>query len=401
MKIFAKLSLLTFTLIASSASAALDPYNLPTEVPTELQEQLAWGLINRNIPIIEQALDAGAQVETVFDAIADAPFFPESGCYYPAGWISPFRALTYKSKGVFEAGKNISAMCAEMDEFSRCAEFLIKKGMSIDTRIFQFDMWGDELSFRKAYMHNAEHCRFGKNLPEEVVNYGKDMILRIQEAIKAYQPKSSSEIKQEAYDAQQVRLLAIKNLPVAPADLQEKLLWGLLNLDPKVTEEALIAGATIGDEYYAVDECYSHNKSGTPYAFVLFTLCENNVLSEFAQRVKKDEPIALVYLAQFARTVRMAHGVVALLIKHGFSVDIDMGWPFGTIRRMLNPETQRNAPHHDDEPEYMQEYKSYITLLFEHLHILIDKYQPAIQQSLSTDDSEMPLIIDAEEDSRP
>lgn len=372
MKIFSTL-FLTLTLIASSASAALDPYNLPTEVPTELQEKLAWGLINRNIPVIEQALDAGADAERVFGAITDQPF-PEYA------YASPYYAVTYKSKGIFEAGKSTAAMFAEIDEFSRCAEFLIKKGVCIDPLVFQLDMFSDALTFRKAYMRDPEHGKLGNNLPEEVEAYGKKMVLRIQETIKAYQEKNPYQNAEDfieyraALDADKAKLLAIKQLPVAPADLQEQLVWGILNLDIKVTEQALNAGANL--------DAYPSAEPTRPYGLLFFAFEQadkenENSFDNLSRRASNNEPISLDEIVRVAHTIHTTHDMFALLIKHGVSVDEDLGMYVGRVRYLFVPE--RILTPDDEEPAYIKESCAYLKIIAQSLHALIEKYQPDTQ----------------------
>lgn len=62
---------LSITLIASSANAALDTYNLPNEVPTELQDKLAWGLFNLDADVAAEALDAGASPKVEFSQTSE------------------------------------------------------------------------------------------------------------------------------------------------------------------------------------------------------------------------------------------------------------------------------------------------------------------------------------------
>jgi len=70
MNILSKL-LLTLTLIAGSAEAVFDLNNPPAEIPTELQDRLAWGLFNLDADVVAEALGAGASSKVEFSQTSE------------------------------------------------------------------------------------------------------------------------------------------------------------------------------------------------------------------------------------------------------------------------------------------------------------------------------------------
>lgn len=366
MKLFQQL-LLTLTLIATSANAALDPYNLPTEVPTDLQEKLAWGLIKRDLQVIDEALTAGADAYTAADVIANKPF-PDSETK-----VSPYQAITYKSKDIFKADNNPADMLAEMDDFSRCAEFLIKKGIDVDAGAFQTDFWGDELTFRNAYMRDVSNGKFGDNLPEHVEQYGKEMVLRIQKLIAECQPMAEQIQPHVKTILEELPHLAAQEAPITP---KEKLEWGLYHLNKQAIEEALDAGANL------------EKFNGTAaYGFPLANMNPGSEFDILSERIKNaievsesqnTPPMVNIHdITKLAQIIRKYYEICEIMIIKGVSVDTNIGWPFGTMRDVVaNALTQDAQDAPMCEPEYKRELYAYFIIMFKNLQTLIDKYQP-------------------------
>jgi hypothetical protein len=188
MKLFSTF-LLTLTLIASSANAVLDPNNLPTEVPTDLQEKLVWGLIKLDKRVVTEALDAGANTYKI------GPETEEYSAYGPL--LFPlYKTFDVKVGALIEECKN-NQMVSKDDlvEAARTIrkayemyELLIVKGVSVDVK--GAGIFGGTM--RQFLTHVLEGNDINSYEPEYMQEFTAYMLIlarNLQALIDKYQPE--------------------------------------------------------------------------------------------------------------------------------------------------------------------------------------------------------------------
>jgi hypothetical protein len=148
MKLFSTL-FLTLTLLASSANAVLNRYNLPTEMPTDLQDKLAWGLMKLDKQVVTEALDAGANAyqieisETWTSSVDDeSTAFLSVGNAYELALSGEGEGFQFQQIiGEAEATKiiplnDMAVLAQQLRRLLEIYELLIEKGVSVDIKVY-------------------------------------------------------------------------------------------------------------------------------------------------------------------------------------------------------------------------------------------------------------------------
>lgn len=161
-------------------------------------------------------------------------------------------------------------------------------------------------------------------------------------------------------------VLNIHNMPEQPPnDLQERLVWGLWNLNVKVIEDALATGAC-------------------PYILAravkgLKDIPENKQLSIYAIPIEKY--LNLIYMQTNVNKIFAAldqlYKTIELLISHKISVDqgVITVESNPTMRKFVHNSLYRLRTEKKDSGQLDQEGE-YALLILERIQNLIDKYQP-------------------------
>lgn len=185
MNIFSKL-FLALALMASPAHAVLNFNNLPAEVPTDLQDKLAWGLFKLDKQVIEEALDAGANPSPIYVIENEAHYAYEVAI----GHLFMLHNEIEKS----DTYKNINDVAHIAQKFRKIFEMwelLITRGISVDIHVNMYYLHtGSVREFIVRRAHFDEDGPIENDLwKREYFEHMRMMCKHLQLLVDKYQPE--------------------------------------------------------------------------------------------------------------------------------------------------------------------------------------------------------------------
>ena len=176
-------------------------------------------------------------------------------------------------------------------------------------------------------------------------------------------------------------VLDVKNLPeAAPAELQDKLAWGLCKSDKRVVAEALDQGAN-PYEIEIADKDFNTVFFVNAYEIASGWIMADQKYDEIYHKIWFDEAMVTAdEIAYIAYTWRTIFEMCELLVIKGVSVDTaTYQFPYSqkeSVRTLVQRIVDAQTNDRDDREFYAQEFIEHFKARGERLQQLIDKYQP-------------------------